>query len=106
MTRLLITRRAFRDLAQIWLYIATDSDSAADRVREELISEMKRLAEMPGMGHQRSDVSNTTYRFWRVYSYIIAYRVQGERLYVSRVLHGAQDFRRVFNTGSRRRRRR
>jgi hypothetical protein len=48
------------------------------------------------MGHQRLDVANPSYRFWRVYSYLIAYRVRGGILYVSRVVHGAQDFRRLF----------
>jgi plasmid stabilization system protein ParE len=57
---------------------------------------MRSLAEMPAMGHRRSDVSNSDYRFWRVYSYLIACRVQRRTLYVSRVIHGARNLRPPF----------
>jgi len=41
MKTLSITRSAFRDLAAIWTCIAADSIDVADRVREDLISEMR-----------------------------------------------------------------
>jgi len=96
MKRLVVTRAAFRDLTDIWSYIAADSIDAADRVRDQLESAMRQLAENPSLGHRRADVSINSYRFWRVYSYLIAYRTKGNALYISRVVHGARDFRRVF----------
>jgi addiction module RelE/StbE family toxin len=96
MKRLVITRSAFKDLTAIWHYIAEDSIDAADRVRDEFEQAFKQLAETPGIGHQRRDVAIKSYRFWRVYSYMIAYRVHGETLHISRVVHGAQNFRRLF----------
>lgn len=104
MKRLVITRTAFKDIASIWSYIAADSPDAADRVRDDIEAAMRALAEMPGMGHVRADVMIPSYRFWRVHSYIIAYRVKGATLFVSRVVHGAQDFRRLFKRSTRRRR--
>jgi toxin ParE1/3/4 len=100
MRRLVLSKTAFKDLAEIWHFIATDNPDAADRVRDDLQSAMKRLAEMPSIGHQRSDVANSAYRFWRVYSYLIAYRVRQRTLYVSRVIHGARNLRRLFKAHS------
>ena|SRR5438067_10891550 len=103
MKRVVITRTAFKDLARVWSYIATDSIDAADRVRDDIEVAIRSLAQMPGMGHQRSDVKNPAYRFWRVHSYLIAYRIAGESFYVSRVVHGAQNLRRIFRSSGRKR---
>ena len=100
--KVVVTRSAFRDLGAIWSHIAADSIDAADRVREEFYDAIRKIAEAPGIGHRRLDVANKSYRFWSVYSYLIAYRVQGETLYVSRVVHGARD---VGNVMRKRRRR-
>lgn len=100
--KVFVTRAAVKDIAAIWTHIATESIEAADRVADELHAAMRNLADMPGMGHRRADVANPDYRFWSVYSYLIAYRVQGQTLYVSRVIHGARDIRKAFS-GRRRR---
>ena len=102
MKRLRITRSAFRDMVSIWSYVAADNQDAADRMRENLILEMRKLCDTPGMGHERADVKNPAYRFWRVGSYIVAFHVKGNDLFVSRVIHGAKDFRRLFKSPPRR----
>src|SRR3954464_914373 len=94
--KILVTRSAFKDLAEIWNYDAADSIDAADRVLDRVNDAIRKLAEVPGMGHRRDDVENASYRFWSVYSYLIAYRTQGQTLYVSRVIHGARDLSRLF----------
>jgi toxin ParE1/3/4 len=106
MAKFRISRRADADLGAIWDHIARDSIEAADKVELEIHSEIKRLAEMPGMGHEREDVGNPAYRFWRVYSYLVAYRMEGRTLIVVRVVHGARDLRRIFKPLKRRRKRR
>lgn len=68
------TPQARRDLLEIWEYIAKDSLDAADRVASAIEDAVRLLAELPGIGHTRTDVSDPRYRFWRVYSYLIAYR--------------------------------
>jgi len=54
---------------------------------------------MPGIGHSRTDVEDPRYRFWRIHSYIIAYRIDTKPITIARVLHGARDFRRIFGPG-------
>jgi plasmid stabilization system protein ParE len=58
MAKFRISRRADSDLDAIWDYVARDSVEAADKVEADIHSEIKRLAEMPGMGHERDDVRN------------------------------------------------
>jgi toxin ParE1/3/4 len=96
MRKLLIQPRARVDLLEIWHYIAKDSVVAANRVGQELDDAIRGLVLMPGKGHARSDVKSIHYRFWSVYSYIIAYRYDQATLTVMRVVHGRRNFRRLF----------
>jgi antitoxin ParD1/3/4/toxin ParE1/3/4 len=86
-----LSPQAFRDIDEIWEFIAGDNLDAADRVRDEIFSACEKLAEMPGMGHQREDLADEPLRFWGVYSYLIIYRPDSRPLEIVRVLHGARD---------------
>lgn len=50
-----ISKRADRDIEEICDRIALDNPSAADSFDLKLHDQIKRLSEMPGMGHQRAD---------------------------------------------------
>ena len=94
--KLLILPQARLDLLEIWHFIAKDSITNANRVGEELEAAIRRLVQTPGMGHTRSDVKDQRYRFWTVYSYVIAYRYDDAALTIVRVIHGHRDFRRAL----------
>jgi antitoxin ParD1/3/4/toxin ParE1/3/4 len=96
MSSFVLTARARLDLQLIWNRIADDSIDNADKVKDELRTAMRQLAHMPGMGHRRADVSNPRYRFWAVYSFVIAYLPDTRPLQVVRVVHGAQNFKKLF----------
>lgn len=87
------TPRARRDIVEIWEYIARDSLDSADRVTAAIREAAEMLAKLPGIGHTRTDVSDPHYRFWRVHSYLLAYRTTDTDLIVIRVVHGARDIR-------------
>jgi len=91
--KLRIAPLASADLDAIWNYIAADSPEAADRVENDLHTAMRLLAEFPGIGHTLPDVDRPGYRFWRVHSYLIAYRVEVTTLIVVRVVHGSRELR-------------
>lgn len=95
-----VSRRANSDIERICDRIAEDNPDAADRLDDEIQRAVQLLAQFPGMGHTRGDVSDKRYRFWVVGSYVIAYRVQRGELIVVRVVHGARDFRKLFNRDS------
>jgi toxin ParE1/3/4 len=96
MRHLVIHPRGRVDLLEIWNHIAKDSIDVANRVSDEIDAAIRSLLEMPGKGHFRKDVKKRGYRFWTVYSYVIAYRFDDDSLTVVRVVHGQRSFKRLF----------
>jgi addiction module RelE/StbE family toxin len=94
--KLRVTKTATRDLTDIWHYLADDSVEAADKVIDAIRAAIAKIVEMPNIGHPRADIAISSYRFWRVYSYLIAYRMHGETLVISRVIHGRRDLSKLF----------
>ena len=96
MRRVRFAARASRDLIEMWKYIAARNLDAADRLLMKIQDAAFLLAEFPGLGHVRADVSDPRYLFWTVRPYVLAYRHTRRTLHVVRVIHGARDFRRIF----------
>jgi antitoxin ParD1/3/4/toxin ParE1/3/4 len=92
-----LTPEAQRDLEQIAGYIASEASAQmAAKVIANIRREIRKLAAMPGMGHFREDLLNRHYKFWSVYSYVIAYRWDVKPIQVLAVVHGARDLEAVF----------
>jgi plasmid stabilization system protein ParE len=51
---------------------------------------------MPGMGHFRKDLLDQHYKFWSVYSYVIAYRWEVTPIQIIAVVHGARNLDAFF----------
>jgi antitoxin ParD1/3/4/toxin ParE1/3/4 len=96
MRRLRIQPQARVDLLEIWHFIARDSIESANHVGEQLELAVQGLREMPGKGHVRPDVKVQRYRFWCVFSYVIAYQFDDRTIVVERVVHGRRNFRKLF----------
>ena len=87
-----LSPRARKDLFDIVDYIAADSRSAAKRIRNEIAAAFDLLAERPGVGHSREDLTDKPLLFWSVRGrYTIVYRVNGEVLEVVRLFGPGQD---------------
>jgi len=93
MAKFRLARAAERDLENITEFIARDSVGAAVRVLDKLEGAFLELAEMPGLGHPRRDLTSKDFRFWPVYDYLIVYDPGTNPLAVVRVLHGRRDVR-------------
>ncbi len=99
MGRFVLTPAARADLIEIAKYIrAQGSPEAAKRVGEELRLAMRKLADMPGMGHVRNDLADESLRVWGVYSYLILYRPETNPLQIIRVFHGARDVETILES--------
>ena len=97
MKRFFITPTARRDLNAIWDYLCEKvNERLANRILAELHDAIQMLAENPGFGHSRADVDDPRYRFWSVRRYVIAYRTDLKPFTVARVVHGARDFKKLF----------
>jgi plasmid stabilization system protein ParE len=58
---------------------------------DELFESFEQLAEWPGSGHARHDLTQRDVRFWAVRSYLVVYREKAAPLQIVAILHGARD---------------
>jgi plasmid stabilization system protein ParE len=96
MARYVLTDLAKDDIREIIAYIRQRSPQSAKKVRAELRSAMRNLADFPHIGHLRPDLADEPLRFWSVYSYLIAYLPDTKPLQIIRVLHGARNLEDFF----------
>lgn len=96
MPRYILTDLARSDILQIHRYIAQHSPNGTRKVRTRFRASMELLAQFPGIGHLRHDLTEEPIRFWRVYSYLIVYRPDSKPLQIVRVIHGARDMSKFF----------
>jgi plasmid stabilization system protein ParE len=87
---------AVSDLFEIWDYIRTDDQDAADRVEAEILDTCESLARMPGQGHRRQDITRADVLFFPVYSYLIAYRPGTRPLQIMAIVHGMRELKQVL----------
>jgi plasmid stabilization system protein ParE len=80
--RFRLLRSAVRDITEIWEFIADDSPSAAERVREEILDAIRRRVAFPRQGHLRSDLTTRHLRFRTLREYLIVYAAEEEPLLV------------------------
>jgi len=88
--------RAQSDLAEIWDYIADDSEPAADEFIDTLDQKFQVLAARPLAGRVRDELAEGI-RSFPVGRYIIFYRPQAQGVEIVRVLHGARDLDAIFH---------
>ena len=87
-----LTPAAEDDLFEIWSFIARDNVIAADGLEVEFFDVCQRLADRPGLGHFRRDLTDKPVRFFPVRgTYLIVYDPASEPLEILRVLHGARE---------------
>ncbi|MGD0694356.1 MAG: type II toxin-antitoxin system RelE/ParE family toxin [Terriglobia bacterium] len=90
--RFILAREAACDLAKIWRYLKKESSrETADRVESVIRSKFVYLADFPGAGHWRRDLTSAEVRFFSVYSYLIVYRPETKPLEKVCILHGSRD---------------
>ncbi len=95
MARVALAQSAQTDLLEAWLYIADESQPAADRVLDAIDKEAHTLLHQPLMGRARPELADGV-RSWPTSTpYILFYLADDEGITVLRVLHHAQDVRRV-----------
>ena len=91
MSRFVLHPEAYRDIDDIWEYIATDNLDAADRVLEEIYETIGSLVAFPHQGHSRPDLTLRPLRFQSLRDYVIAYASDEKPLAVIAVLHGRRS---------------
>ncbi|MCQ8105891.1 type II toxin-antitoxin system RelE/ParE family toxin [Methylomonas sp. SURF-2] len=89
------TSQSEEDLIEIWLYIAQDNPTAADRVLDDIEQRFVMLADNPQMGRYRPDIAPEL-RYFISGKYLILYRTLNDGVQIVRVIHGARDLPNEF----------
>jgi toxin ParE1/3/4 len=90
--RFILSGPASQDLDGILSYVLEHGGPGrAQHVADRLHEAFTRLANTPGLGHRREDLTPLPVRFFTVWSYLVIYRVETKPLQIIRVLHGARD---------------
>ena len=94
----LVAPEAEDDLRRIWRYLLGEAGPAiANRIQGELVDAFESLADVPGKGHKRPDLTSRDVLFFSVYQYMIVYR-RATMVEIVAVLHGKRDVRRLLKT--------
>ena len=94
--RFVFTEEAETQLLEILEYLAGENESAAVRVRDAIYDAAGKLAERPGIGHTREDLTERPVKFWSVYSYLVVYDPASRPLTIVALLHSARDVERLL----------
>lgn len=94
--KVVITEAALHDLGDISDYIAADNPVRAESFVDELIDRCESLADQPLAyplipRYERYGVRRRVHG-----SYLILYRIVGERIEVLHVLHGSRDYETIL----------
>jgi toxin ParE1/3/4 len=95
-SRFIFTEEAETQLLEILDHLADESESAAVRVRDAVYDAVGKLAESPGIGHTRQDLTDRPLKFWSVFSYLVVYDPESRPLTIIAVLHGARDVEKLL----------
>lgn len=84
---------AFADIAAIAEYIARDSPEVASLFVRRLMAAADRLQEFPLLGRIIPEIGESDAREVIYGVYRIMYRVEGDEIWITGVVHGARDGR-------------
>lgn len=88
---------AILDIDAIWLFLLhREGLDRADRVVTELFQSFDLLAEIPNSGHRRRDLTDQDVLFYKIFSYLIIYRLASRPLHILAVLHGKRNVGRIL----------
>lgn len=91
-----LSEEAYNDLIDIQNYTyAQYGENQWKAYGCDLDDGMAHIVAHPFLGHQRSDVPKG-YLTCKVREHVMIYRIEGETIYLVRVLHGRMDFRLYF----------
>ena len=96
MSKVHYSREAEHDLKSIKSYFEKGlrSQSAVKKVLREITQRIRTLEEFPLSGRKLSAIVDieTDYRFLGCGNYLAFYRIDGDDVYIGRVIHGRRDF--------------
>ena len=96
MAQIVYSQTSKDDLLEIWVGIAANNVSAAERLLDDLEAATRLLATQPLIGKARREFG-AGIRSFPVRDYVIVYRPILDGVELVRVVHGARDLERVLS---------
>lgn len=93
------TKKAYEQLERVVKYIkAEQSSSYAEVVLNKILTSTRSLADFPQIGQTELFLSHkkSEYHYLLVWRYKIVYRVNGDKVTVSRVFHTSRDPKKIM----------
>ena len=89
------TAQAEEDLIHLWVYIAQDNPSAADRTLDRIDERCEAIASHPRMGRALTEIRAGVH-YVPVGHYLVFYQVLAADVSILRVLHSARDWQEIL----------
>lgn len=89
------TPRARQDLIDIWLWIAAENPTAADRFLDSIDEKLQLLAASPRLGPLRPDFAKGV-RIFPVRRYLVLYRENREGIEVVCIVHAMRQIKQAL----------
>jgi plasmid stabilization system protein ParE len=91
-------RIAEDDFAETITYISADRPSAAEVLATKIEKNLQLLSQNPHLGRvpKEDELAQLHYRYLVVENYLIFYTVEGQSIYIHRILYGARDYLSLF----------
>jgi plasmid stabilization system protein ParE len=71
MSAFIVAPEAEEDIFHIWLYLLREAGlETANRIEREILEAVAGLADAPGKGHRRRDLTRRNVLFYRLYQYM------------------------------------
>ena len=97
MSRYQLTAQAVNDLREIVAWLAEHlGEDVAVRTEDELFEKFELLADFPGLGSQRTDLTRHPFHFFLHAPYFIVYTRRTDPLMIHGILHTARDLKRIL----------
>jgi plasmid stabilization system protein ParE len=94
----IVALEAESDLRQIWRDLLGEAGLAvADKIQGELVDAFAGLAEAPGKGHRRPDLTKQDVLFFTVHQYMIVYH-RAATVEIVAILHGKHNVKCLLRT--------
>jgi antitoxin ParD1/3/4/toxin ParE1/3/4 len=91
-----VSAEAQNDLFEIWRRIAADSVDLANRIESEFRELFASLAEMPGQGHTRQELTKRPVLFFPLYSFLVVYQPEVNPIRIMAVLRGQRNVKHIL----------
>ncbi len=78
------------DILDIWDFLEAQNVSKADRFIDVLTAQFEQFINFPEMGRRRDEFGKS-YRSFVMRDYVVFYRILGETIEISRVVHGSRN---------------